>query len=90
MAAFADSAAKGMAAASSATGFTLPQFPNLEAFDIKKIKPLIETLMLPLQFTADPLPRYEKLNILNIGFLIFLITGFEPAAKQSFGIPGMP
>lgn len=85
-----ESASKGMESATSENGFTLPQFPNLEAFDIKKIKPLIETLMLPLQFTADPLPRYEKLNILNIGFLIFLITGFEPAAKQSFGIPGMP
>ena len=34
------------------------------------------------------LPRYEKLKFTNLGFLSFLITGFEPAAHKSFGIPG--
>lgn len=34
------------------------------------------------------LPRYEKLKFTNLGFLAFLITGFEPAAHKSFGIPG--
>lgn len=33
------------------------------------------------------LPRYEKLKFTNLGFLAFLITGFEPAAHKSFGIP---
>jgi hypothetical protein len=34
------------------------------------------------------MPRYEKLKFTNLGFLAFLITGFEPAAHKSFGIPG--
>lgn len=34
------------------------------------------------------IPRYEKLKFTNLGFLAFLITGFEPAAHKSFGIPG--
>ncbi len=34
------------------------------------------------------LPRYEKLKFTNLGFLVFLVTGFEPAAHSSFGIPG--
>lgn len=34
------------------------------------------------------LPRYEKLKFTNLGFLAFLITGFELAAHKSFGIPG--
>lgn len=34
------------------------------------------------------LPRYEKLKFTNLGFLAFLITGFEPAVHKSFGIPG--
>lgn len=34
------------------------------------------------------LPRYEKLKFTNLGFLAFLITGFELSAHQTFGIPG--
>ena len=34
------------------------------------------------------LPRYENLKFTNLGFLVFLATGFEPAAHKSFGIPG--
>ena len=53
----------------------------------------IRTMILALLETvldADPLPRYEKLNVANIRFLTYLVTGFEPAAKVSFGIPGYP
>lgn len=39
---------------------------------------------------AEGLPRYERLSITNLRFMLFLLTGFELAAKQSFGIPGMP
>lgn len=39
---------------------------------------------------ADPMPKYEKLSITNIGFLTWLITGFVPAGHKSFGIMGMP
>lgn len=39
---------------------------------------------------ADPLPKYENLVIYNPGFLIWLMTGFLPAGRTSFGIPGMP
>jgi hypothetical protein len=39
---------------------------------------------------AEAVPRYEKLSITNVRFLVFLVTGFEPAGKNTFGIPGFP
>jgi hypothetical protein len=49
----------------------------------KKIDLISDFLPIPIG-----LPRYEKLKFTNLGFLAFLITGFEPAAHKSFGIPG--
>jgi len=58
----------------------------LKLFDPKTILKAIELIVsiLPL---SQPLPKYEKLSLLNIGFLVWLITGFEPAGFQSFGFP---
>ena len=58
----------------------------LKLLDPMTILKAIETLvsLLPL---AQPLPKYEKLSFTNIGFLVWLITGFEPAGFQSFGFP---
>lgn len=52
-----------------------------------KIQKLLDTAMdlIPL---PTGMPRYEKLKFTNLGFLAFLITGFEPTAHKSFGIPG--
>lgn len=51
---------------------------------IQKLLDLAQDLIpLPLG-----LPRYEKLKFTNLGFMAFLITGFEPTAHKSFGIPG--
>lgn len=52
---------------------------------LKKIEPIIKKLPI-----AEPLPKYENLSIDNIGFLVWLMTGFCPAGKISFGIPGQP
>lgn len=58
----------------------------LKLLNPKTILKAIEALvsLLPL---AQPLPKYEKLSFTNIGFLVWLITGFEPAGFQSFGFP---
>ena len=47
-------------------------------------------MLLQLVTDADALPRYEMLSASNIRFLTFLVTGFEPAGKMTFGIPGYP
>lgn len=62
---------------------------ELPGFDSETIraarKALLQTLL-----DADGLPRYEDLKITNVRFLTYLVTGFEPAAHKSFGIPGFP
>ena len=52
---------------------------------IKAIDRLLSTLPIP-----DPLPKYEKLLPINLGYLAWLIIGFCPAGKKAFGIPGFP
>lgn len=78
-------------AASSVTGgsFNPGTFPALPKMDGTAIKQAIKLLLMSL-VDAEALPRYEKLSPTNIRFLVFLITGFEPAAKNTFGLPGFP
>lgn len=64
-------------------------FPSLPKLDGTAIRQAI-SLLLATIFEAEALPRYEKLSPTNIRFLTFLITGFEPAAQKTFGIPGFP
>jgi ElaB/YqjD/DUF883 family membrane-anchored ribosome-binding protein len=79
------------ATASVANGgqFNPGNFPSLPKVDGTAIKQAIKLLLMSL-VDAEALPRYEKLTPINIRFLVFLITGFEPAAKKSFGMPGFP
>lgn len=62
---------------------------DFEKFDPQKIRNLVKAIMLTL-VDADAVPRYEKLSITNPRFMFYLITGFEPKAHASFGIPGFP
>lgn len=79
------------AAASVSNGgtFNPGSFPALPKFDGTAIRQAIKLLIMTL-FDAEALPRYEKLTPINIRFMVFLITGFEPAAKKTFGFPGFP
>ena len=52
---------------------------------IKAIELLLSLLPIP-----DPLPKYEKLLPINLGYLAWLIIGFCPAGKKAFGFPGYP
>ena len=81
----------GAAGASSAPSgnFDAGSFGILPKFDPSIIRNAVTTLMNML-VDADAVPRYEKLSISNIRFLVFLVTGFEPAGKRTFGIPGYP
>ena len=86
---------KVMAAASAASAsvsggeFSYESIGNFETFNIEKIKSLVKSILMTV-IGAEPVPRYEKLGIDNPNFLIYLVTGFEPKAKASFGIPGFP
>ena len=78
-------------AASVANGgqFSVGDFPALPKLDGTAIRQAIKLLLMAL-IDAEALPRYEKLTPINIRFMVFLITGFEPAAKKTFGLPGFP
>lgn len=81
-----------MAAAGAATAgrdFNPGLFGTLQPFDYQTIKTATNLILMTL-VDAEPVPRYEKLSILNIRFLVWLATGFVPAGKRSFGIPGLP
>lgn len=69
--------------------FNPGQFPALPKMDGTAIRQAIKIILMSL-IDAEALPRYEKLTPINVRFLMFLITGFEPAAKKTFGLPGFP
>lgn len=79
------------AAASVADGgtFNPGKLGGLSKFDANAIKSAINTILQSL-VCAEATPRYENLKISYIRFLTFLVTGFEPAGKRTFGIPGYP
>lgn len=67
---------------------------NIGCKDLSKLNPrellrTIETIISAIPL-AEPLPKFENLSITNLGFLIWLMTGFCPAGRLSFGIPGQP
>ena len=78
----------GAAGASSASSgnFDAGSFGSLPKFDPSIIRNAV-TILMQMLVDADAVPRYEKLSISNIRFLVFLVTGFEPAGKRTFGIP---
>lgn len=41
-------------------------------------------------FQPEPLPKYERLSITNIGYMAWLLTSFEPTMKKCFGLPTFP
>ena len=81
----------GASGASSAQSgnFDAGSFGSLPKFDPSIIRNAV-TILMQMLVDADAVPRYEKLSISNIRFLVFLVTGFEPAGKRTFGIPGFP
>ena len=79
----------GMNSVTSATGFNPGSFGELPQFDPQTIRTAIYAILQTLT-EAEALPKYEKLNVTNIRFMTFLMTGFEPAGKCTFGIPGYP
>ena len=82
-------ASNAAASVSGGGSFNPGSFPALPKFDGKAVRQAIALLIMTL-VDAEALPRYEKLTPINIRFMVFLITGFEPAAKKTFGFPGFP
>jgi hypothetical protein len=62
---------------------------GLSKFDANSVKNAINAILQTI-VCAEATPRYESLKISYIRFLTFLVTGFEPAGKRTFGIPGYP
>jgi len=60
------------------------QVPSMENIIRKAIDIIIALLPMP-----DPLPKYERLNIVtNLGWLTFLMGGWCRAGQVAFGAPG--
>ena len=85
----ATGAAYGLACAF--TQFNIPDAlcKVLKVINPKNIIKAID-LLLSLLPIPDPLPKYEKLLPINLGYLAWLIIGFCPAGKKAFGFPGYP
>lgn len=62
---------------------------NLTNITTDEIKNKLLSL-LSLFIQSEALPKYENLKITNLGFLAWLTLSFEPAMKQTFGLPGYP
>ena len=83
-------AASGAAsAAGKGHDFSIIGCKSLNLIDYKKIIKVIEFLVALIPI-PQALPKYEKISIINLGYLAWLLTTFELAGKRSFGMPGMP
>lgn len=60
-----------------------------QSLDLSALKAAI-ALAVSLLATPEAMPKYERLHPGNIGFLMWLITTFEPTMKKCFGLPGFP
>ena len=90
MAMVAACAASGIAQAKSKShDFEIMDCKHLQLLDPEKIIKGIEFIV---QFIPIPqaLPKYEKISIINLGYIAWLLTSFELGGKRSFGMPGMP
>lgn len=59
------------------------------SFDLSILNAAIYTALSTL-VSPEALPKYERLDAGNIGYLIWLISSFEPTMKKCFGLPGYP
>lgn len=68
--------------------FEIPQSvcKTMEIMTAASMMASIDKLLLLIP-TAYPLPKYEELSLTNVGFLVWLVTGFIPAGAKSFGLP---
>ena len=83
-------AASGVAAAQSKSHeFKIIGCKLLKLLDPKNIIKAIEFLVALLPI-PQALPKYEKISIINLGYIAWLLTTFELGGKRSFGMPAMP
>lgn len=68
--------------------FEIPQWvcKTMEIMTAASVMTSIDKLLLLIP-NAYPLPKYEELSLTNVGFLVWLLTGFLPAGLKSFGLP---
>ena len=69
----------------------IPDMPGIEldAISDDDVTAFIKSI-LSLYLVSEPLPKYERLSLTNLGYMYWLIMGFEPAMKKCFGFPGQP
>lgn len=62
--------------------------PDIQVLDIQELIYKAIDIVLSLLPVPQPLPKYEKLNILNLGYMMWLMTGWCRAGQVAFGLPG--
>ena len=83
-------AASGIAQAKSKNkDFKIVGCKRLSLLDPEKVAKAIEFIvsLIPI---PQGLPKYERLSLINLGYLAWLLTSFELAGKRTFGMPGLP
>lgn len=88
-AAIAAAAAAGAASALTAGGFSIGKIPAAAAVSPAGILESMDGL-LAASLQPEALPKYERVSLANVGFLMWLTEGFIPAQPDFFGIPGQP
>ena len=62
--------------------------PNIQVMDVQELIYKAIDIVLQLLPVPQPLPKYEKMNVLNIGYMMWLMTGWCRAGQVAFGLPG--
>lgn len=85
----AASAALGAGLALTGTKIEINPCVDLSKINVQNIINAIEAILM-VSIIPQPLPKYEKLLPINVGFMIFLMSGFNAGGKLAFGLPGFP
>lgn len=82
-------AVTGAALAVSGGKMEISPCVDLNKVNLKSILNAVEVILLASIY-PQPLPKYERLLPVNVGYMLFLMTGFNAAGKLAFGMPGFP
>lgn len=62
--------------------------PSIQVMNVRELIYKAIDIVLQLLPVPQPLPKYEKMNVLNIGYMMWLMTGWCRAGQVAFGLPG--
>ena len=62
----------------------------LSDYNYIAIQKMVEPILDLMKLGSEPMPKYEKLNITNAWWMVYLLLAFGPEAQKHYGLPFYP